>query len=109
MINLLFLCLEDGPQKFIKNTKNTRNAQIIYERNSEKQNAQFKSKLHEFDWAEILALENTDRACDNFLKIFPTYCNESVPKVEVKLKKKLSFLFVLQKNYLNHPISKIEL
>ena len=35
-----------------------------------KQIEQFKLKLHKFDWAKILALEDSNKAYDDFLTFF---------------------------------------
>ena len=43
----------------------------------EKQTEQFILKFHEFDWREILALEDTSKTYDDFLNIFSTYYNDS--------------------------------
>ena len=52
---------------------------LSMEKYSQKKIEQFKLKLLEFDWAKILALENTNKAYDNFLNIFSTYYSESFP------------------------------
>ena len=52
---------------------------LSMEKYSQKKIEQFKLKLLEFDWAKILALENTNKAYDNFLNIFSTYYIESFP------------------------------
>ena len=44
-------------------------------------------KLRKFYRAEIVALEDTNKAYD-FLNIFSTYYNESLPKIEIRLKRK---------------------
>ena len=63
-------------KKFFKNTEYKGNAQITYKRIlSEKQIEQL--KLHEFDWREILALEDTSKAYGDFLNIFSKYYNDS--------------------------------
>ena len=45
-------------------------------------------KLHDFAWADVLALGDTNKAYDDFLNIFSTYDNENFPKAEIKLKRK---------------------
>ena len=75
-------------EKVFKNTEYTRNTQTVYKIIfTEKQIEQFKLKLHEFDWAEILALEDTTKTYHYSLDIFSTYYNAIFPKVEIKLKK----------------------
>ena len=76
-------------EKSFKNTEYTRHAKIINKRtSSEKQFEQFILKLHEFDWTEILVLEDTNKTYDDLLNIYSTYYSESFLKVEIKLKRK---------------------
>ena len=53
---------------------------------SQKKIGQFKLKLHEMYWADLLAFEDTKKVYDDFLNTFSTYHNECSPKVETKLK-----------------------
>ena len=48
-----------------------------------KQIKQLKLKLHDLDWTDTLALEDNNKAYDDFQKIFSTYYNEILPKVNV--------------------------
>ena len=82
----IFMTCGRSEKVFLKK-EYTRHTQIIYKIIfSEKQIEKFKMKLHEFGWTEILALEDTNKANDDFLNIFSTFYNKKFSKVEIKLK-----------------------
>lgn len=48
---------------------------------TKKQTEKFYLKLHDFVWADILALEDVKNTYDGFLNVFSTYYNKGFPKV----------------------------